>query len=312
MSSYLLPLASLFTAFAGFRIARALEGHLPRIKGVRNIDRRLSMFVRNHLSGDCRISMSVCSSQALPIDQSRLFARIDSVLGIENIDNRLLMGSFIMACLVGWLTLGSMVSGLALGGCTTICIRAYYTRKVSLVRRALLRQLPEALRLTSNALSAGASLTQALVHAVRESEPPISNELALVVNQIEVGVGFDDALGYLNDRLRLVELESITAALAIQRRSGGNLSELLCNFAELLKERFQLKGQLMADTAQARFSGKIVGLLPGIVLAFVFIIDPAYLTPLFRSPAGLILLGLALAAEVAGFVIVNRILTVDF
>ncbi len=311
--------ASAHFAFASF------YGYLAERNGARSLDRRLDAFVRAHANPRSAVPTPAFGFAARPegaleklilgLPIGRTFLSELSGAGMRTRTGLFLkmvppLCAGVFAA--GWIILGSPISGLALSFGAILAIRVWIRRRSGEKKERLLQQLPEALILIASALSSGASLVQALEHAVRESAPPVSEELSRVVDEVNIGVGLDDALGGLSERLAIPELESVVVALTIQRRTGGNLSELLVNGADLLKERSRLKNQLLAETAQARFSGKVVGLLPAIVLGITFAIDPGYLAPLFETATGLVLLGVAFAAELSGFAIINGMLKVDF
>jgi len=194
----------------------------------------------------------------------------------------------------------------------------YFFNMARLRRRAtdyqnrFVGQLPATLVLIANSLSSGSSLPQALDYAARESRPPIKNELLKIVEQLGVGVNLNQALEKLYQDIPVPELETIISALIIQRRVGGNLAKLLKRTSELLREKNELKNELMVQTAQSRFSGKVIGLMPVVVIIFLLIADREFITPLFTTSLGIVILSLSSVAELLGFLLIRRILDVSF
>jgi tight adherence protein B len=170
-------------------------------------------------------------------------------------------------------------------------------------------QLPEALHVIASAISAGASLNQALHHAARETVPPLQKELRRVVEDVEVGKTLEEALADLKERVPLSDFDMIIASLLIQQRSGGNLAELLVETASILKEAEELRQELSVLTSQARLSAQLVGLLPVGLFVFMYVANPSYLQPLVTEPLGQVMLGVAFVLEVLGFWVVTRIAT---
>ncbi|MCL5291158.1 MAG: type II secretion system F family protein [Actinobacteria bacterium] len=325
LRSSLLAVSAISVAALAYHLAIAICGYMIFSTRMRLVDGRLAGFAKSRVYAGGHKALRLVDLQdevkgpleravlRLPFGRRFLLELAASKIRVKiEIALRLISSICTISFFAGWLFLGSLVSGVTLSLGVAVGIRAWLKRKEAEKKKRLQDQLPNALGLIGNALSSGASLVQALEHGVRESWPPISEELRSVVAEVGVGVGLDDALNGLNERLSITELESIIAALTIQRRAGGNLSELLMNANEMLKERVRVKGQLMAETAQARFSGKVVGLLPVIIIGIIFLIDPNYLAPLFETTSGLFLLGLAAIAELSGFAIINRLLKIDF
>ena len=168
-------------------------------------------------------------------------------------------------------------------------------------------QLPEALHVIASALSAGASLGQALEHAAREMPPPLKGELTRVVEDVEVGKTLEEALESLKRRVPLPEFDTIIASLLIQQRSGGNLAALLNETAELLKEDQRLRREMGVLTSQARASAQLIGLMPIGLFLFMYFFNPSYLEPLLTTGLGQTALSIGLALEAVGFFVVYRI-----
>jgi tight adherence protein B len=168
-------------------------------------------------------------------------------------------------------------------------------------------QLPEALHVVASALSAGASLNQALEHAAREVAPPLKGELTRVVEDVEVGKTLEEALESLKKRVPLPEFDTIIASLLIQQRSGGNLAQLLNETAEILKEDQRLRREMEVLTSQARASAQLIGLMPIGLFLFMYFFNPQYLEPMLTTGLGMTALSLGLVLEGIGFFVVYRI-----
>jgi tight adherence protein B len=168
-------------------------------------------------------------------------------------------------------------------------------------------QLPEALHVISSALSAGASLNQALIHAAREILAPLQGELKRVVEDVELGKTLEEALTDLQRRVPLPEFNMIIASLLIQQRSGGNLAALLNETAELLKEDQRLRREMQVLTSQARASAQLIGFLPIGLFLYMYFFNPTYVEPLLTTELGLTALAVGLVLEIVGFVIIYKI-----
>lgn len=173
------------------------------------------------------------------------------------------------------------------------------------------RQLPDALTLVASALSSGQSLVQALSYASTETPDPLSSELAHVVDEVRSGSTLADALRSLSSRLPVRELDSVLVAVELQYRTGGNLAELLRSTAGSLQSSEELRRSLRVQTSQARFSARMVGLLPVGLMAVLSLFSREYVTGLFGSPAGMACLAAAALMEAVGFVLVERVARVE-
>lgn len=169
------------------------------------------------------------------------------------------------------------------------------------------RRLPDTLNLLSNALKAGLSLPQALEAVVRNSAPPISDELARVIREVNLGTQLSQALSHMVRRVGSEDLDLIVTAIAIQSSVGGNLARILDSISHTIRQRVQVKSQISALTAQARASGWIITLLPFIVAGVLELITPTYFRVMLTDPLGRALLGVAAFSIFLGNVFVRRI-----
>ncbi|NCD08172.1 MAG: type II secretion system F family protein [Negativicutes bacterium] len=197
--------------------------------------------------------------------------------------------------------------GLVLGYILPILI---VKRKISVRRKKFNSQIADALVLISSSLRSGYSFMQAIEMVSREMHPPISEEFYRVLREINLGVTTDEAMNHMAERINSVDLDLVVTAVLIQRQIGGNLTEILDNIANTIRERVKIAGHIRTLTAQGRLSGAIISLLP-IVMAFViYIINPNYIMPLFTQTAGYWMLIMAAVSEIFGILVIKKIVDI--
>ncbi len=159
----------------------------------------------------------------------------------------------------------------------------------------------------ADALAAGHSLRGAVAEAVRGLDGQAGHELRRTAAELAAGAPTDVALTALAARTRAPRLEAIVAACLVQGGLGGDLARLLRECAEAFEDQARLDGEVRAATAQARFTGLIVVLLPfgGALLAELA--SPGFLGGLAGSFMTAWLVGLALAMQVAASVLIHRL-----
>lgn len=163
-------------------------------------------------------------------------------------------------------------------------------------------QLADVLQLLSSSLSAGLSLAQSLDTVVREGTEPVAGEFRRALVEARLGVPLEDALERVAERMLSDDFAWVVMAVRIQREVGGNLAELLLNVAATLREREYLRRQVKALSAEGRLSAIILGGLPPVFLAYLGLVNPDYLTPMFTSALGwLLVVTMAVLIAVGGF-----------
>ncbi len=205
---------------------------------------------------------------------------------------------------------GLVAGGLAGGVALTLPGRALAVLKQKR-RRDFNEQLVDALMTMSNALRSGSSILQAFEQIVKQNRNPISQEFSLFLQQTRVGVKFEEALGNLERRVDSEDLTIMVRAIEIARQTGGNLTEVFEKIAHTIRERIRIQGRVLALTAQGRLQGVVVGLMPLILGAVMFAIDPRMMGVFAHSPVGLGMIGAILALEVIGALLIRKIVAID-
>jgi tight adherence protein B len=125
--------------------------------------------------------------------------------------------------------------------------------------------------------------------------------------------GLDQRQSLMNllDRVDSEDLKLMVTAIIIQKETGGNLSEILDNIASTIRDRVRLQGEVKTLTAQGRFSGLIVALVPFVLGLFMYMVNKPYIMLLFREPVGRLMLGVALVNEVIGVLLIRKIIKIE-
>ena len=173
-------------------------------------------------------------------------------------------------------------------------------------------QLVDAISVLVNALRAGHSFQMAMNTISRDMEEPISGEFGRVFRETQRGLTLEDSLNQMVERTGSEDLGIMCTAIIIQRQVGGNLSEVLENISETIQERISLRGEIKAKTASGRISGYIVGALPLLILGAISVINPGYVSLLFKEGPGHIMLIVSVVMEVIGFLVIKKVVTVKY
>ena len=171
--------------------------------------------------------------------------------------------------------------------------------------------LADTLQLMSGSLSAGLSLAQSLDTIVREGQEPITSEFKRVIVESRLGVGLEDALDGVAERMQSTDFKWVVMAIRIQREVGGNLAELLNTVANTLREREFLRRHVRALSAEGRLSAWILGGLPPVFLVYLTLTKPDYVNPMYTRPIGLAMLGGMALLLTVGIVWMSKVAKVE-
>ncbi|MCD6345575.1 MAG: type II secretion system F family protein [Anaerolineae bacterium] len=172
-------------------------------------------------------------------------------------------------------------------------------------------QLADALNLIVNSLRAGYSTLQAMEVISHEMPAPISQEFGRVVLELQLGVAFDTAMANLLRRVPSEDMDLVVTAMSVQREVGGNLAEVLDAITFTIRERIRIKGEIRVLTAQGRYSGYLITFLPFALGGFIYFYNPEFIEPLFSEACGWMMLGTAAVMIIVGYIVINKIVSIE-
>jgi tight adherence protein B len=167
--------------------------------------------------------------------------------------------------------------------------------------------LPRAMDLIANSMKAGQSVSQALGAVTENAAPPVSDEFRLAQREVELGASVENALTNMVKRIGSSDLRLMVMVITIQHAVGGDLPAILTTLADTMRQRAEMRDEIMAATAQSRASSLIITLLPIVAAAFLYFVVPDYFRPMFINPLGWVIIGLAAGLLAVGNLIIRRI-----
>jgi tight adherence protein B len=167
--------------------------------------------------------------------------------------------------------------------------------------------LPRSMELIGNSMKAGQSIAQSLRAVTENAGPPMSDEFGLARREVELGASVESALTNMVKRIGSADLRLVVMVITIQHSVGGDLPAILTTLADTMRQRAEMRAEIMAATAQSRASSLIITLLPVGAAVFLYFLVPNYFRPMFVNPLGWVLLGFAAFLLVLGNVIIRRI-----
>ncbi|WP_200832370.1 type II secretion system F family protein [Cognatazoarcus halotolerans] len=200
----------------------------------------------------------------------------------------------------------ALVGGLAMGLLPILYLSHRRSRRLKRFESLL----PEALDLIGRALRAGHALPSALQMAGTEMPDPVGEEFQQTFDEINFGISAQDALQNLARRVPSTDLGFFVIAVLIQRETGGNLSEILSNISNIIRERLKLFGKVKALSAESRFSGLVLILLPVFTGALLYAVDSEFMSMLWTDPTGILFLKGGVIFMIIGALWMRRIVRI--
>jgi tight adherence protein B len=182
-------------------------------------------------------------------------------------------------------------------------------------RRSRLRKFealfPETLEFISRSMRAGHAFSVSLEMIHREFAEPVSGEFRRTFEEANLGLPIEVALQGLATRVPSLDVHFFVSAVLLQKRTGGNLAEILDKLAYVIRERFKLRGRIRAVSAHGRMTATSLSCIPIAVAILMFYTNPDYVKFFFDDEVGQIMMAVAIGLQLVGYLIMKKIVNIE-
>lgn len=192
----------------------------------------------------------------------------------------------LLGAVAGWESFGGPLAALGAGVIGFVAPMPWLRYRIGQRKSAFEQGLPEALDRVAGALRAGYGLEYGFDLVAREGSPPCSEEFGQVLQELNLGGDLEEALARLMVRIDSEDAHLLATAVAVQRRTGGNLVEVLAQMSHMLRERERLRRDVRVLTTAPRVSGYVVALLPLLTVIVMYLTSRYYIDTLLSEPVG--------------------------
>jgi len=186
----------------------------------------------------------------------------------------------------------------------------YLRRKSRRRLAAFEEQFPEALDFLARSMRAGHAFTISLRMASEDLPDPLGLEFRTLFNEQNLGAPLDTALSSLAERIPLLDVRFFVSAVVLQKQTGGNLGEILTRLGQIIRGRFQLKGQVKAASAHARVTALVLTILPAATAVLMMMAAPTYLQSMLNDPDGKKLIAGSIVGQIVGQLVIRKIIRI--
>jgi len=178
--------------------------------------------------------------------------------------------------------------------------------------KAFLKALPDAVDVIVRGIKAGLPLFESLKVVAADSPEPLRSEFSAIIETQAIGMPLGEACSRLYERMPVPEANFFGIVIAIQQKSGGNLSEALGNLSKVLRDRKKMAEKIQAMSMEAKASAGIIGALPPVVMLLVYLTTPAYISLLWTHPTGQLMLVGCVIWMSMGILVMKKMINFDF
>ncbi|MDX2268354.1 MAG: type II secretion system F family protein [Bryobacter sp.] len=170
---------------------------------------------------------------------------------------------------------------------------------------------PDTLEFVSRSMRAGHAFSVSLEMIHREFQEPVSSEFKRAFEEHNLGLPLDVALEKLAKRVPLLDVQFFVSAVILQKRTGGNLAEILDKLAYVIRERFKLRGKIRAISAHGRMTGISLSCIPIAVAVLMFFTNRDYVLFFFTDDVGNLMAAAAVGLQLLGYFIIQQIVKIE-
>lgn len=221
------------------------------------------------------------------------------------------LGGLVLVFAAGWALTANVAGGLALAACAAAALFSAVAAAREKRREAVRESIPDALRSMAVCFRSGLSLMQAMRQVGSEAKGPIGDLFLHAAHLLEIGGGTREALATFRGKGSIPELSFVAVALDVQHQTGGSMERVLDAARESVEGGLELERSLRVQTAQAKLSARIVSVMPLILVVLFSLVSNDFLAPFFSSFTGVALLVVAISMQLAGVLVVRRMLKVE-
>jgi tight adherence protein B len=178
--------------------------------------------------------------------------------------------------------------------------------------RKFLDGFPDAVDVIVRGVKAGLPLLDCIKMIALEAPDPLKSEFRVILETQAIGMPLGEACGKLYERTPLPEANFFGIVVAIQQKAGGNLSEALGNLSRVLRDRKKMKAKIQAMSQEAKASAGIIGALPIAVMTLVYLTSPQYISLLFTTSVGHMMLAASAIWMAMGVMVMKKMINFDF
>jgi tight adherence protein B len=172
-------------------------------------------------------------------------------------------------------------------------------------------QFPESLEFVARSMRAGHAFTVSLEMIHHEFQEPLAGEFKRTFEESNLGLPIEVALQKLAKRVPSLDVHFFVSAVLLQKRTGGNLAEILDKLAALIRERFKLRGKIRAVSAHGRMTGMALSSIPAGVAGIMFYVNPDYVKFFITDETGNVMIAAAVLLQIFGYLVIKKIVTIE-
>ena len=174
-------------------------------------------------------------------------------------------------------------------------------------KREIDKQILEIIRLFRSSVSSGENIFQAIDSISEQIKEPLSLEFKKISDKIKMGISLDEALKDSVLKIQNEQYKFFMDSLRLSHSTGIKMSDILSKIETTVAQKLALTTKVDVLTAQVRFSGMVISIIPFFIVFLIYFIEPETVSVLFTSFLGNIILLICVIMILSGSFVMKKI-----
>ena len=184
-------------------------------------------------------------------------------------------------------------------------------------RQELLGQFKAMLIAMQSALEAGNSMERSLKESAEEmrqlygDKSRIFRELVIIDKKLRLNISLEEALKEFADRVDIKEIYDFVEVISAVKKTGGNAIKIIKDTVNRIVEVIELGAELEVIVASKKLEQQLMVITPAVVILFLRVTSKGFLSPLYDTILGQIIMTVVLGINVFADYLGKRIVDIN-
>lgn len=227
-----------------------------------------------------------------------------------------------MGYLLIFLVFGKLFYGLAVTGLIGSVLLPYLLKRKAKElakkrRQQVVKEFRDLILSFSGALKTGYSVENAFREAYRDLqfmyEPgaDILVECERICRQMENNMVLERLLEDFAQRSCVTDIMDFAAIFSIATRSGGNISKIVQNTAQMISDKIEVKEEIQIMFASKKMEQKIMNVIPVAIMLYIQMTSPGYFDALYKNLTGIVIMSACLVVYILSYFLSQKIMNIE-
>ena len=170
----------------------------------------------------------------------------------------------------------------------------------------------------STSFSTGRHMEDAMAEAraylaeIHGEKSALAGELDFMLKSMrETGETDLEVLQKFAQKTNLEDISTFVDVFRACRETGGDLVSAVNKAAVLISEKIGMEREIQTMISQKKFEGRIIGVMPLVMIFFLQWMSPSYLDVMYTTAAGRLMMSVALVIQVLTFLWMERMTNIE-